>query len=118
MATIISINLGEAVSGVTYQFFGLSGAIGSPVSVASACYQYVYAASATIPVAAIGVSWVYTRTSDATQYTDNFPFDMRTQDALGKIQAAVYDSASVSGDVITLSNAATHTVTAAGRVTA
>jgi hypothetical protein len=35
-----------------------------------------------------------------------------------KIQAAVYDTAPVSGSVITLSNAATQTVTAAGRVTA
>jgi hypothetical protein len=38
--------------------------------------------------------------------------------AVVKIQAATYDSASATGDVITLSNAATQTVTAAGRVTA
>lgn len=38
--------------------------------------------------------------------------------ALVKVQAAVYDSASVSGDAITLSNAATQTVTDSGRVTA
>lgn len=38
--------------------------------------------------------------------------------ALVKIQAADYDTVSVTGDILTLSNGATQTVTAAGRVTA
>ena len=37
---------------------------------------------------------------------------------LVKLKAAVYDTATRSGDVVTLSNAATQTVTATGRVTA
>jgi len=46
------------------------------------------------------------------------PAPTATTAALVKIQAAVYDSATVSGDVITLSNGATVTKTGGNRVTA
>ena len=133
---IIQTAFPGAQTGVSYQFYSTTGMIGAPltagITAPVAALPGLYAASPAIPSGAIGVYW----TCSSNPALQSFE-DLRDSIALASIvssdpdagsltalaasliliQAAVYDSVTVAGSVLTLTNGATQNLTNSGRVT-
>lgn len=117
MTRDLSINFGAAVTTPFYQLMAADGSLGSQITAGFVhVISGVYFLSQVNVGSARGVYW------GCVEGLDAFDLLYQNQDGAGdsllKIQAAVYDSASVSGSAITLSNGKVQTVTAAGRTTA
>jgi hypothetical protein len=125
-----------AQSLVSFQFYGLAGMLGAAITAGIAApvaaLPGLYVASATPPAGAIGVYWScnnpalqsYEDLRDALALASIVSANPDAGSltalaaSLALVQAAVYDSVSVAGSVLTLSNGATQNMTNTGRVTA